>query len=611
METRSRRKAREVIARANLAIQNNRTQNKSTLVARLPNDILRTIFLLHKNAIIDAYQRGENCWSDPYRAIPWITPSHVCTLWRSVALELAGFWNTLLLGNPRATRELLLRSKKSPLTIVACRNTNPSMASLVECLSLLQKESQRIESWDLSSVTRPLRAPALFTDSSPMFALFEGVDFPILRNITIHDEDWMHRRGAGGRRWLQNFLKQPLKLTHIRMMTCSTVFWNALPLATMNGITSLVLAINIQIPFVDRLLSFLTCLPSLQRLEIEQVRTRDDQYPVEVQSINLPSPVLSSLYSLTLVVRPQVLELLLGSIRLSNQLSHCKVIPKPRSAWIDVDETLGHIRSFQPAAKSASIELNGEFSAVDVRIATYRELTAIESQTFGQPAGAWAPQPSSIYRSLFLPQIDIAWLCFQEPTESLYKSSEEDILAPVESLLQDVEVLALRLRCREKNVSSLLHSWISMLGRLPRLRRLDFWWPEVGGQRAFLSCLSKPPSLPHCKTTTRLLHFKALEEVHFDRAAFFHGSPVSDTADVPPTSPSTVMERRISLDDPQSIEDLFDVLEKRRTAGNNILKTMSFKKSSGVDSEVVERLRRVVVEVVWDGVMVWPYHTRV
>ncbi|KAH8832282.1 hypothetical protein DL96DRAFT_648185 [Flagelloscypha sp. PMI_526] len=610
MDTRSRRKAREAVAEFDRTLGRKCVHNSSTSIARLPNDVLSAIFLSHKHAIMRAYQRGQSYGYTTSGITPWISPSHVCTLWRIVALNCAPFWSTLLLRSPSATRELLRRSKQSPLHVGDSRNVVNSEVALVECLSLALKESHRIETLDLFCVTRVLQSWGWQKVAESMPAAFEGVDFPILRQVTLFGDKNAHiwnGYAAVGLPLLLEFLKRPLGcLKDLRMKICPVAFWQALPPVTANGITELTLSIRLP-NFVPHLLSFLRALPNLQSLDIEDEWAWYDRSDAELQLDTLFSPFLPSLHSLALTIRPQYLKPLLESIQLPNQLSHCKLRPSPLSAKINVEYALIRLLPLQPETKSATIELTGGPSSVSIQLSTYGESTAIGCQLFTFPLKALDPYPTTDPRSSHLPQIDISWHCSKDVVDSFAGFADERVLTHVEALLQHVEVISLRLRTREDNNLSLLDSWISMIGRLPCLRRLDIWRSGVRDQRALLRFLSTPPSLPRRNAVTKLHHFKSLEEVNFERAAFFHGTPITDTENVPPSPPSTVKDRRTSHDQPQSIEDLFDVLEKRRTAENNALKRLSFKKSSGLDSVVVSRLKRVVDEVEWDGVMVWPY----
>ncbi|KAH8832294.1 hypothetical protein DL96DRAFT_649028 [Flagelloscypha sp. PMI_526] len=597
METRSRRKVRETVAVFDRALEQKRVLNSSAAIARLPNDVLSEIFLFHKNAVVGAYQRGESYGYVPgYSATPWIPPSHVCTSWRFVALNCPAFWSTLLLFSPHATRELLRRSKQSPLHVGDSRHVRSSAITLVECLSLALKESHRIEALDLFCVTRGLQNGEWQKVAESMPAAFEGVEFPILRQVTIHGDKNEHSLDGYapvGIPLLLEFLRRPLRcLKDLRMKSCPIAFWQAVPPVTGNEITSLTLSIHIP-GFIPHFLSFLTALPKLQFLDIEDDRAWNDHLDTEVQLDTLPTPFLPSLRSLALIIRPQYLRALLESIRFPNQLSHCQVRASPLSAKINAEHTLSHLLPLQPEAKNASIELTGVGSSVNIELSTYRESTAIQCQSFTFPVKAWEPYPTTNSRSPHLPQIDISWQCLRDEMDSFSRFADERVLTHVEALLQHVEVVSLRLRTRKDNNLSLLDSWISMIGRLPCLRRLDIWRSGVRDQRALLRYLSAPPSLPRRKTATRLHHFKALEEVNFERAAFFTELLYLIPDNVPPSPPSAVKERRTSHDPPQSIEDLFDALEKRGSAENNALRRLSFTNSSGLDSEVVSRLKRL------------------
>ncbi|KAH8832295.1 hypothetical protein DL96DRAFT_1810969, partial [Flagelloscypha sp. PMI_526] len=420
-----------------------------------------------------AYHQGESYgYMYSHGATPWISPSHVCTSWRFVALNCAQFWSTLLLSSPRATRELVRRSKQSPLHVGDSRHVGHSVVTLVDCLSLALKESHRIETLDLFCVIRGLQNWEWRKVTESMPAAFEGVELPSLRQVTIYgdkNEHTLNGYAAVGQPLLLKFLRRPLGcLKDLRMKTCPVAFWQALPLVTANEITGLTLSINIP-DFIPQLLSFLTALPNLQSLDIEDERALGDHSEAEVQFDTLPTPFLPSLHSLALIIRPQYLKPLLESIQLPNQLSHCRVRPSPLWAKINAEYALIRLLPLQPETKSASIELTGDDSTVTIELSTYRQSSAIESQSFTFPVKAWNPYLTIDSRSSHLPQIDLSWSCSKDVLDTFSKFADERVLTHVEALLQHVEVVSLRLRTRNDNNLSLLDSWINMIGLLPCL----------------------------------------------------------------------------------------------------------------------------------------------
>ncbi|KAH8832293.1 hypothetical protein DL96DRAFT_1581616 [Flagelloscypha sp. PMI_526] len=598
----------------------NVAHNPSSLVARLPNDILTCIFILHKDAVMkDHRQGGQYARRQGFITIPWITPSYVCSSWRFITMNSSPFWSTLLLNNVSATRVLLRRSKQAPLDVGGTYFANrDSVETLVDCLSLALQESHRIESLDLSCVTFALQHATWRKVSQSLPAAFEGVEFPSLRTVTIQGT----KEGGTwsgyyiiGRPLFLKFLKQPMRsLRELRMNTCPAAFWLALPPATTNTMTHLTLYLSMNAPVLTHLLSLLTTLSNLQSLDIEDVSSWRDRQDLEIQSAAFPKLVLSSLKSLALIIRPIHLTALLESIQFSNRLAHCRVQPQtqPPVTEFNVDQLLTRFLALQPKAKSASIEITGskEGGTLEFHLSTFGFSAAIEHQTFMPSLSAWGSynyKPLK-YRSSYLPQMDVFWSrdyasgCLLDSPGAY--SIDDGLIDTVETLLQEVEVLSLHLRVHHEDHFQVIDSWLSMLGRLPSIRRLDVWRSGVKQQQALLRCLSVPLSPPPHSSTmaTKPFHFNALEQLNFERGAFCPDNPIFEAGKTP-FSPLANGDRRKSGTPPQSSEGLFDVIEKRRCAENYRLRKLGFRTSSGVDSEVVQRLKQLVDEVEWDGIV--------
>ncbi|KAI0695355.1 hypothetical protein C8T65DRAFT_616137 [Cerioporus squamosus] len=106
----------EVHARAIIDIKTR--LNTMTPVARLPPELLSNIFTLV------AAEKYEQKYHNPryietYQTNTWITAAHVCRHWRAIALSSPRFWSYITVTSKRATDEMLLRSKKAPLYVVA------------------------------------------------------------------------------------------------------------------------------------------------------------------------------------------------------------------------------------------------------------------------------------------------------------------------------------------------------------------------------------------------------------------------------------------------------------------------------------------------------------
>ncbi|KAF6756790.1 hypothetical protein DFP72DRAFT_809833, partial [Ephemerocybe angulata] len=75
---------------------------RGSLLPDLPPEILAAIFLL--------VPRDEGDTS-------WISVTHVCRLWREVALDCSRFWSDLNSVPPRFMEFALARSKGAPITV--------------------------------------------------------------------------------------------------------------------------------------------------------------------------------------------------------------------------------------------------------------------------------------------------------------------------------------------------------------------------------------------------------------------------------------------------------------------------------------------------------------
>lgn len=91
-----------------------RRLNTSTLVDRLPTEVLSEIFLLQ--AFSDVFCQtshqgpGGRGGAESLKAYHWLSVAHVCHHWRTIILNLPSFWGRIQLTNPAVVSELLVRS---------------------------------------------------------------------------------------------------------------------------------------------------------------------------------------------------------------------------------------------------------------------------------------------------------------------------------------------------------------------------------------------------------------------------------------------------------------------------------------------------------------------
>ncbi|RPD64144.1 hypothetical protein L226DRAFT_559453 [Lentinus tigrinus ALCF2SS1-7] len=93
--------------------------NMMTPVARLPPELLSTVFTLLAAESYETRCAVSMYTSDSYKTNIWIRVAHVCRHWRATALATPRLWSYIAITSKRAADELLARSKKAPLHLVA------------------------------------------------------------------------------------------------------------------------------------------------------------------------------------------------------------------------------------------------------------------------------------------------------------------------------------------------------------------------------------------------------------------------------------------------------------------------------------------------------------
>ena len=89
--------------------------NISSHVNNLPSEILAQIFVAYAR---DHYQSATRHWNKPtFANLQWIKLSHVCRHWRNVAFNAPRFWSHIYVRRPETFCRLLPLSKSSPLYI--------------------------------------------------------------------------------------------------------------------------------------------------------------------------------------------------------------------------------------------------------------------------------------------------------------------------------------------------------------------------------------------------------------------------------------------------------------------------------------------------------------
>ncbi|KAI0369209.1 hypothetical protein BV20DRAFT_968410 [Pilatotrama ljubarskyi] len=186
--------------------------NTMAPISRLPPEILSEVFAL---VAISDYEAQRRNHYGPSHAYKWITLTHVCRIWRTVALNTPRLWSRIVLTKPDVAREVLARSKKAPLWVSATvayrddarlpildtlmqessrikefRLTGP--ARLVQALSTKWRlPANMLESMFLSSDVKPFDRDS-FLPTLPLSSDFLSGQIPRLRRLEIHriTVDW-------------------------------------------------------------------------------------------------------------------------------------------------------------------------------------------------------------------------------------------------------------------------------------------------------------------------------------------------------------------------------------------------------------------------------------
>lgn len=191
----SRDRLQSEMDRLTLAHQQLAICRNSTLpIHRLPPDILSTIFLINKEMSLAAhfevhlsFPPRSRARGPPYGFVPWIAASHVCSLFRQVALDCALLWNTLFLNSIPWTQELIRRSNQAPLHIYhsvpmyAIAGASLGMEVVLVCLRLALSEHIRIETLDLSE----LHSESLSRPGETFADVLDPSLFPEIRRLHI------------------------------------------------------------------------------------------------------------------------------------------------------------------------------------------------------------------------------------------------------------------------------------------------------------------------------------------------------------------------------------------------------------------------------------------
>ncbi|KIY53370.1 hypothetical protein FISHEDRAFT_33448, partial [Fistulina hepatica ATCC 64428] len=210
--------------------------------ARLPNEILSKIFHHVRRA------NGPN-------KLGWIREvSHVCSYWRQVAINMPVLWNTPNLHCARWAVEMLKRSKKSPLYIIA--EMTYMTPKMVETVQLALQSLDRTRELSITASTGGLQRLFRHTLSYA----------PVLESLTIHNSRYPYVVDSGFN-IPDSFLRGDApRLRRLEIVQCQ-LRWDS-PFLT--GLTHLKIVdlMEHRRPTIDQLVNVLDKMPCLELLHL-------------------------------------------------------------------------------------------------------------------------------------------------------------------------------------------------------------------------------------------------------------------------------------------------------------------------------------------------------
>lgn len=150
-------------------------RNELPFPNRLPPELLSRIFLIHSHDQKSGTSHTYNLRSSR-KAVHWICVSHVCTYWRSVALNCPFLWAELNFFHPELTELMLERSMNTPLYVKFEKDIRMTRAN--DQLPIALSHCKRLKYVEVTS---------RFTDHLPFPTLLDalGHDAPVLQTLIL------------------------------------------------------------------------------------------------------------------------------------------------------------------------------------------------------------------------------------------------------------------------------------------------------------------------------------------------------------------------------------------------------------------------------------------
>ena len=470
----------------------------------------------------------------------WTNFSQVSQHWRSAALSAPELWTNIPLSNPLWAQEMLIRSKKAKLTIRYGLFLDESDYKIIETVRSCLHEMNRVEEINLSSLPR-LALEKIFRDL-PKSA-------PQLHTLCI---DSLHSVETAFSIH-EDFLYDTERLQRIELTKCK-IRWDS---QFLTGLTRLTLEDSLETnSSIIQVLDALQRMPTLIDLRLK------DSIPENSEGLST-YPVVDLPYL-------RVLHISSGVGPLTTVLRHIKF---PHSAVLNL--TCKENQSTQiDFSKFLSVLTIKFLSSLVIRSLSLRLSDDIDyTHTNGLIFSLWTttfiqdrfPLPSSVFPQSQL-QLVLTW-----PSPHRHNH--------VKALTCAFDAMSLPF-LTQLQISTLDYidskTWVKTFGKLPRLELVcvQSYIPH-----SFLEALvHKTKAAEKSITAYRNVSFPKLRYIHLEGTGFF-GSDMGTL----------------------SVDMLLDYLMER-CERNAEVQVLRLGDCHYIMSKDVERLKEVVVDVIWDGI---------
>lgn len=441
--------------------------NALSIVSRLPLEILSTIFKsIAEGHVIDSEFESEFDMPKDLRGPHWIRITHVCSLWRHIALECPTLWTRISPEYPQLAFEMLKRSKSAPLTVIV---NLVDLKTSDDFMSLSMKELFRIRNLCLSNTGHP---DHIFEQKALACLNSAGVA-PILEHLDVSFTSTIP-----GKILPKSLLGGSDNLRSLALMNCD-LHWDSPFLRTLTSLKINTTA-RIRSLTVFELISALANLANLEILSLASVL-----YPSPKDIVTVPPARVAQLPRLA------TLDFQTGTRGCALFLAG---LAYPNTTVVKINSRFPHLPEYNvptaPIEDLARVLLSKNIGPIRCLMITEAIL-----QAWTQPAHELVLMPGSLILRVETPQ----------RSRPIWEGLQ----------LQDVESLFVR------NVQLEKSEWLHLFGKLKHLKYL-----HVTGCPSFIQAFSKGiTSIPGMLGAGRL-NFQALrllEIMNLDFSAY-HGT---------------------------------------------------------------------------------------